>query len=170
VRVCWEGCYEDANPKEMPEAEVANRVKSALARVEARQRVMIEKTGFNQHRRYHWDQETAMFELRSASESPLWRARFLIAGSWASRSQSWLWSWGNNSLHPRCTTELVRVKREGERLGIKSLWGAFQDTGQAEAEELWVLAADILEAEAIYACREPDSTLYLLLYDLVPVH
>lgn len=149
---CWELAYEN-NARIERHADPMRFLAKANARAAERQDAWVEKHRINDHA--HW-------EMQLDCESP-WlgfgesktrihvRADAIVIGSWSSRSNTWLWGWGNSHWDPKLTRDVVAVKRFGERNGIERLWRMGFSADEEDGFELASAAFDQLPAlDGIY--------------------
>ncbi len=68
------------------------------------------KFGMGSYQRFNLDQTRAVMEFFNDGELKL-SARAQIVGSYSSNSDTWLWSWENESLLPGVTKDLEHVRQ-----------------------------------------------------------
>jgi hypothetical protein len=74
-----------------------------------------------------------------------------VVGSWSPTSGTWLWGWANDHWDARVTEALVRVKRRGEREGVRSLTRSVFKAQEADAWDIACAVLDTIpEVEAVY--------------------
>jgi hypothetical protein len=103
------------------------------------------------YERFDFNQETGLLTFSSAG-IPRVLASAQVLGSHSSVSETWLWSWENNSVLPELTAFAQRVRAYGEKHSITELTEA---KFPASEDESWHLAAAgvyIVKAAMVYRC------------------
>lgn len=105
--------------------------------------------------RYDWDQETRQL-LFSEAEVTKVIAEVQFVGSISTVSDTWLWSWANDSVDPQLSASMSAVRRYGEEHGFEHLVSKKWHAHQVDGWEMTSIAAFILKARGAY--RTPKDT------------
>ena len=96
--------------------------------------------------------------------APKVRGRVTVVGSISTKSNTWLWSWGNPHFSDIILGDIDKVRALGESEGIAKLTEKKWDAEEVDGWEMTAIAARLLEAEGAY--RSPSENAFLfLLYD-----
>jgi hypothetical protein len=86
-----------------------------------------------------------------------------FVGSISSRSGTGLWAWDNPTVSTGMTRAVQRVRRFGERRGIRRLTEAKWPADEVDGWEMTSIAARLTGAEGAYRSPEANGATFLLL-------
>jgi len=75
---------------------------------------------------------------------------------------TWLWGWANESLTPRVTTQLAKVRAFGEAENISELTNAELPDDEYLGWEMTAVAAKLLGAKGAYRCPGKNGFVYVV--------
>lgn len=140
-------------------------VSEAVRELETKQDQLQKRFDLSRHESWHWDQETGEIVFSNAGV-PAVAASFQFVGSISTKSDTWLWSWGNSSLEPSTVQALLTLRSFGEAQRFASLtvpkWPAAEEDGW----ELTAVAAKVLSAEGAYRAPSETGLVFMLLMDV----
>lgn len=113
--------------------------------------------GVGLERDYAFDQETGRLVLKLGGRRTI-AAQGQILGSFDPRDRSFMWSWANPSIQPEICADALRLKAEGERLGLAALTTPVQTVVFDNLPPLLALAAQDGGADGVYRCMVNGST------------
>ena len=147
----------------LSEAESAAFTRAACARNSARQTETKRRWAFDSKPLWRYDDGTRTIRFYDDTNGEAVVADVRIAGSFSTRTSSWMWSWGNEQYahEARAATEPVRVF--GEIRGIERLASAHWKAEEIDGWEVTNIAADLLGAEAIYRAPFDHLMVFMLL-------
>jgi hypothetical protein len=148
---------------------VSDAQREAIARVaaeraEARQKAAeIRWPRLRTHASWSMQGDEGTVRFFDDADGEALEADVAIARSWALRSESWMWGWGNETFsdRERMWTEPVRVF--GEVRGIEKLATRSWRGRPSDAWQFTHLAAALLGAEAIHQARFDDLIVFMFL-------
>src|SRR5438876_6990311 len=111
--------------------------KEAYKYLNERQAICEDKYLLSAHERWFYDQETGLIIFYNEDKIIL-RIKFEAVGSISLISNTWLWSWANNTVLENTKREILRVKAYGEKYELKKL---FQDKWDADMYDGWEMTA-----------------------------
>ncbi|WP_394848661.1 hypothetical protein LZC95_14530 [Pendulispora brunnea] len=123
-----------------------------------RQDAMHAQFGIRDAKTWHYDQDTGLFTFTFADRPPV-LADFEKVGSVSTRSNTWLWSWANESTEPRLTLGAQRARDFGRERDWLPLWLADYAADEVDGWEMSAIVARLTNAEGCY--RAPSDWLYL---------
>lgn len=115
--------------------------------------------------RWDADQETGKL-IFSNKGKPKVIASFQIAGSYSTYSNTWKWSWDNETVDAALKQEMNKVKEFGEKNQIKQLTTAQFDSPEDYVWTLASIAGQIIKAKGAYRGQIPDGFVYFLITDI----
>jgi hypothetical protein len=142
----------------MTDEEFDAFVEAANAELEAKQDQLGEEYGMGSFSRWHFDQATAKLTFFDEKDQLALEADVIDIGSYATKSNTWMWAWGNESVLPDLRKKSEKLK-ELEALTGVGIFGeehAFSIEDEATAWELTAVAVKHLGAMGCY--RAPSST------------
>lgn len=107
--------------------------------------------------RWHYDQEAALFVF-SADGVPQAVASFQTVGTLHLPTETWMWSWANESIDPERSKAMLVVREFGERHGIEELTKGYFEAQEGDAWAYTSLARQLLNGLGTYRC--PSEELY----------
>lgn len=174
MAVLCTGCYEEvrANNARVPppirpgqlavsDAEYAAFAHAAHLWCERRQADARVRWAFDRTKKWFCDQDAGVIRLFDSEEGVAVVADIDVVGSWSTRSQSWLWSWGNDGYGWPERRRIEPVAVFGEVRGIKKLAEAHWQADEIDGWEVTQMAAYLLGAEAVY--RAPMNHLHVFM-------
>lgn len=150
----------------MMSTEYEQWVEAARARVRERMADSQTRFGLGTYGRYEIDLPSATIRFLDAAGRDRVRADLQIAGSWSPASETWMWSWENQSVPELAVLRLREVREAGHDKGVDSLKASIVECDEGGAWSLASLAADILDAQCVYRVAGQHSHLYLLLFSI----
>ena len=153
----------------MEDAEYEALRYRACQRTQERIEAAKKSFGVGSYRRFEVDLPTS--KIRFLDEHGVERvsATVQVAGSWAPRTESWLWAWDNESVPPAARSRMSEVQAFGERNGIEVVEGSFEPCDESEAWSMASIAAEVLGAECVYRVPQELNHLFLLLFAIQKV-
>ena len=121
----------------------------------------IEEFRIGSYDTWAYDQESGVFTFSNVGE-PLARAIFLISGSIASTSGTWLWSWANPHMESKLVEPVLKVREFGDQNGILEL---SEQKFEADIEDGWELTAvvvEILGLKGAYKCPHENGAMFVM--------
>jgi hypothetical protein len=166
VRLLCAYCWEDAFGANVdpPHPEPDTWLHDAVHRSKRRQDRWLAEYGIGHAVRYNYrlEEDPPWLGFGPFDERMTMLCDVAVIGSWSARSNTWLWGWANVQSEPRVSQPLVRVKRQGERLGIERLWRSYF---AADEELAWNLAGAALDLmadfEGVYRSPHEGGSLFL---------
>jgi len=150
----------------MDAAELDRFIDEAKSLTKTRNAQAEGEFGLGGHARYHLDLEARTLAFFDASDAPVVTARIVPVGSLSQASQSWLWSWENESIPEQASKAMQTVRQFGEKHDIAALEGTFSPCDDALAWALAAISLKLLDAQGVYRIDQAKTLLFLLLFDL----
>lgn len=115
--------------------------------------------------RYDWGQESASLVFSDQS-GPRVRASIQFVGSISTRTNTWLWSWANDSLMYQVTCLMSRVREYGKQNGIDRLAKDYWPANEVDGWEMTSVAGFILGAKGAYRTPDENGFIYMVIMDV----
>ncbi len=156
IRLLCDRCYERARERNWKQDEAAyNRfVGEAVAYLRACQDELESQYALGRYQRYDWNQETGQLIFSREGRVEV-VADIQFVGSLSTRSNTWLWSWANESITEPVKHRVRQVRTYGEEYRYLKLASACWSADEADGWEMTAIAADRLKAKGAY--RSPDK-------------
>lgn len=136
--------------------------------LKAQQDILMNEYGMGNYERWDYDQMTGEFVF-SDKGAPKLIAKFQVVGSISKLSNTWLWSWANESIFENVKNEIYQVKEFGEQLGLKELTEAKWEANEVDAWAMTNVTARILEAKGAYRCPDETGSMFVVFTDVQKV-
>jgi hypothetical protein len=158
---CWEEAFE--RDAASPLADEDRWLRAASSRSRAKQEHWKRGFRIDSFRRYHYCFDDGEAWLGFGDDGGFRvRCNAHVIGSWGRNSGTWLWGWANSHWQASVTEAIVRVKRRGEKEGVRSLT---RSQFIATEREAWSLASAVLdtlpEVEGVYRAPGETGSLFL---------
>ena len=126
--------------------------------------------GLGSFSQFNLDLEAGSIFFKGADGAAKLQAHVIPIGSWAKSTQSWLWSWENESIPKEISAPLALVKQFGFAQDVPTLQETFSPCDEALAWALASISLKVLDAECIYRIDQGKNLLFLLLNNLAVTH
>ncbi|HEY7819504.1 MAG TPA: hypothetical protein VIG29_14875 [Vicinamibacteria bacterium] len=149
-------CYQRVRRANWPsnDAEFGQLVETSVAYLQAQQKQLESRYQLGSCPRYDWYQESAELVF-SRGGKPVVVADIQFVGSISTRSRSWLWSWGNQSLLESAKSRIREVRAFGDAHSFLKLASAYWEADEVDGWEMTAVSAFLLKAKGAY--RSPDE-------------
>lgn len=150
-------CYERARGRNWREDEraFARLLEEALGNLQDKQQELQEQYGLSDYDRFDWNQGSGQLVFSQGGERRV-VADIVFVGSISTRSNTWLWSWANDSFLEPLRAPLREVRRYGLEHRFMKLASARFPAEEADGWEMTAIAAHLLGAVGAY--RTPGET------------
>ena len=178
ISLLCSGCYEAARsrnsyipkPLEPGQTSVSEAEYQALAdacceRAKVRQAQAVANWGFGGKDRWAYDAESGSMRFFDVGAGGV-VADATPVGSYSTKTRTWLWAWDNPTTALSARILVSRVRTFGEVRGIAKLRQARWEAEEVDGWEVSQIAADFLEAEAIYRGPVDHLMVFFLLHRL----
>jgi len=115
--------------------------------------------------RYDWSQDTRQLVFSEAGQ-PRVIADVQFVGSISTRSDTWLWSWANDSVDGPLTVAASEVRRYGEEHGLEPLTARTWHAHEADGWEMTSVTALLNSAKGAYRTPKEAGFTYMVLTDV----
>jgi hypothetical protein len=150
----------------MTPQQVDELISKARAQTQARIQRATADFGLGRWQRFDLDLTSASMRFFDALDAEQVRAGIQAAGSWSPASESWMWSWENDSIPASACARLETVRAFGAKNDLPLLRAGFQPCDEGTAWSVASVAAQLLDAACLYCVPATNSRLFLLLFDL----
>lgn len=101
------------------------------------------------YERFDWDQEAGRLEFSDEGVAKV-VAQVQFVGSISTVTNTWLWSWANDSVLEHLKTEMQKVKDFGERHNLDELINPYWKATEEDGWAMTAVAANLLLAKGAY--------------------
>ena len=119
----------------------------------------------NEWPRYDWDQESSSLIFSDLS-GPKVAATVEFVGSISTRSNTWLWSWANDSHMPEVKSRIERVREYGVGKSLPQLTTDMWPADEVDGWEMTSIAGYTLGAKGSYRTPSESGFTYMLIMDI----
>jgi len=112
--------------------------------------------------RYDWSQDAGQLIFSEDSVRKV-IASIEFVGSISTKTDTWLWAWGNDSLDQERTRLIRRVRTYGETNGIKPLVTANWHAHEVDGWDMTSIAAYLLNAKGAYRTPQDSGFTFMVL-------
>jgi len=168
LKILCSGCYDEAKGRSVTRLRGASLenwqdfIDSCAAELRVKQDRLGDVFDIPHHDRWHWSQERAEIVF-SNDGVPVVTATITFVGSLSTRSNTWLWSWANQSLEPAVVGNMARVRDVGEALNRPHLEVPTWDADESDGWAMTAIAAHLLDAEGAYRTGKDNGFTYMVL-------
>ncbi len=111
--------------------------------------------------RYDWSQDTAQLFFSDAGR-PVLIADIQFTGSISTLSNTWLWSWANDTIDYRLSQGLAHVREYGTEHALPHLTTAKWHAHEVDGWEMTAIAAYLLKAMGAYRTPDEDGFTFMV--------
>ena len=164
-------CYENAKGDSVGRLRGASLaswedlLQSCRVELAVKQDALGERFDLWRYARWDWDQDRAEIVFSNEGMGAV-VAKIAFVGSLSTRSDTWLWSWANDSLSAAIVGDMAKVRDYGEALNRPHLEVAKWPAEQTDGWGVTAIAAHLLNAEGAYRTPTDNGFIYMLLSDV----
>lgn len=92
-------------------------------------------------------------------------ADFQVVGSFSTSSESWMWSWHNESIEEAAKREIYKVKEFCQQLDIRKGVEGYWHADEYDPWEMTALALHVLGYQGSYRCSEGGVDGFFVVYE-----
>lgn len=118
---------------------------------------------FESFSHWHLDQEKKRLTLEGAKRI---ECEIQIIGSYSKNSETWLWSWDNDSIEENLTEASKVVRSFGANEGIEKLVNARWYGSEADGWSMTSLAALLSDGIACYKASYEGGSIFMVIYSV----
>jgi hypothetical protein len=115
--------------------------------------------------RYDWYQETRQLIFSEGAVAKV-TADIQFVGSISIVSDTWLWSWANDSVDPELAASMVTVRDYGNEHGFSQLTVKKWHAHEVDGWEMTAIAALLLKARGAYRSPAEDGFTFMVMTDV----
>lgn len=140
----------------MTDKEFGELLSSAMEQLQERQQRLEDTYGIGRLPRWWFDQEKEQLQFLDDAGNALLEAAVIPIGSHAPQSDSWKWSWSNESILPSLREKAMPLKQLEATTGFELF--SFEEAFEADEYMAWELAAlSVMHLKAEGCYRAPSS-------------
>jgi hypothetical protein len=128
--------------------------------LEKKQAKLLEEYGISNFDEYWYDQEESILQFKTNNRMEL-EFNIIFIGSWTKNSNSWMWSWANNSTTDNVKVRSRRIKELQEVTGAEIFTCPCFECDEYMAQELVAFAVEHLNAKGMYISPNGNSQLFM---------
>ena len=177
ITILCTGCYEETrerNRRAVPglesgalavsDTQWSELVRATFERCEARQQLARKQwPAFGASQRWFIDREERTIRFFDEPAETFLLADVTVVGSFSTRTNTWLWSWGNEHYSPEDIGAVWQLQAFGEVRGLSRFSEPHWSAEEVDCWEVTQVAAELLDAEAIYRAPSDHLMLFMLL-------
>ncbi|PQD93690.1 hypothetical protein CYL18_18535 [Pradoshia eiseniae] len=129
-------------------------------KLEMKQAELLESYGISRFEEYWYSQEDGILQFKLDGEVKL-EFNVIFIGSWSSNSDTWMWSWGNESMTDNARRQSASLKELHQVSGFDIFAKPFFECDEAMAHELTAFAVEHLNAKGMYISPDGKSLLFM---------
>lgn len=152
-------------PKEMSFEEFERLTQESRTWLEGQQEQWSNEFGMGDYERFDLHPQSGELVF-SNSGVPKVIATIQFAGSLSTKSNTWLWSWANDSMPAQAKQDILKVKAWGEQRGAFPLTNRGFEADDTLCYSLTAICAKLLDARGVYRAPGPDVYAYLVVTDV----
>jgi hypothetical protein len=147
------------------EAEWLRLLEASNANLEKTQRALESQFHLSDYERFDVAQDSGELVFSSPGKADV-IAKVVFVGSYAFRSETWLWAWANSSINDSLTGKLAIVRKYGETHGLRQLTERGWSSNEDEGWELAAVVNCLLKGKGVYRAPSKSTVLWLVMTDV----
>lgn len=144
----------------MTNEQFDNYLDECYEKLESKQQKFLESYEIDRFDEYWYDQEHGILQFKIDNQVKL-EFNVVFIGSWSSLSNSWMWSWANESMIDSARSESVFLKGLQNKTGSEVFANPFFECDEEMAYELTAFAVDYSNAIGMYMSPDESSSLFM---------
>ncbi|WP_432458951.1 MULTISPECIES: DUF6882 domain-containing protein [unclassified Agarivorans] len=118
-----------------------------------------------EHERFDWDQENGTLVF-SNDDKPVVIAKVQFVGSVSTKSDTWLWSWANQTILDNVKDQMYKVKEFGVSKNYEALINEKWSADEVDGWEMTSITSYILNAKGAYRTTDNTGFTYMVITDI----
>ena len=157
-------CYSIIRAKNWNQNDAAfeKLLEESIEYLDGKQATITQEFRIDQHERWDWNQDTAQLVF-SNDGKPALICDVVFVGSISTRSETWLWSWANDSNVEGVKKRMREVRAYGEEHRFNKLAGAYWPAQPVDGWQMTSIAARLLNAIGAYRTPSDSGFTYMVI-------
>lgn len=167
IKLICSACYERVRERNWREDKEAFSflIADAVAVLNRKQARMRERYPIDDCERYDWDQDVGQLVFSHEGKARV-IAGIAFVGGISTMTNTWMWSWANDSVSERVKAEMLSVRAFGVENNFLRLASAYWSADEHDGWEMAAIATKILGAEGAYRTPRDHGFTYMVIKDL----
>jgi hypothetical protein len=167
IRLLCDGCYQRVRERNWKQDDAAfgQLVSEAVAYLQTRQDQLYSRYALGSYPRYDWNLETGQLIFSENGRARV-VADIQFVGSISTRSNTWLWSWANQSVFESVKHRVRQVRAYGDEHRYLKLASAYWAAEEADGWEMTAITAHLIGAAGAYRSRDDRGFSFLVVTDI----
>jgi Family of unknown function (DUF6882) len=127
-----------------------------------RQQELRERFRVEEWERYDYDQLKARFVFSSKGVSKV-EADILIVGSISTKTDTWLWSWANESIFENARHGIDFIEQFGRENSLRRLIAPYWPAGEVDGWEMTSITCFLTGGDGVYRAPDENGFLFMVL-------
>ncbi|MBE7118459.1 DUF6882 domain-containing protein [Bacillus cereus] len=129
-------------------------------KLESKQQKFISDYNIDNFDEYWYDQDQCILQFKNNGQVLL-EFSVVFIGSWSGESNSWMWSWVNESMTDCARSKSSRLKGLQKTTGSEVFINPLFECNQEMAHELAAFSIEHLDAEGMYIVPDEGNDLFM---------
>ena len=134
-----------------------------------RQDALMKQYKLGEHKRFDWDQDTGSLVFSNDGVKAV-IAKVQFVGSISTKSDTWLWSWANNTILENVKDQMHIIKEYGDHNGYEALAIDKWEGDEVDGWEMTSITAKLLNAKGAYRTESDNGFTYMIITDITWVN
>jgi len=130
-----------------------------------RQNELMSEYKLGEHKRFDWDQDSESLVFSNDGVVAV-IAKVQFVGSISTKSNTWLWSWGNSTIQDNVKDQMHIVKSYGEKFNYKAITTDKWKGDEIDGWEMTSIAAKLLNAKGAYRTSSDNGFTYMVITEI----
>jgi hypothetical protein len=167
VRLLCDGCYQTARERNWKQDDEAfsTLLRDAVAYLQERQDYLYSRYKLGDYPRYDWNQETGQLIFSEDGRARV-VADIQFVGGVSTRSNTWLWSWANQSYLESVRQRVRQVRAYGDQHRYLKLACAYWPAEEEDGWEMTAITAYLIGAAGAYRSPNDRGFSFLVMTDV----
>lgn len=144
----------------MTDAQFNNYLNDCYDKLETKQYKLLQKYEIGKFEEYWYSQEDCILQFKTDHQVEL-EFNCIFIGSWSSNSNTWMWSWANESMTDNVRQTSTVLKELQQITGSNVFTTPYFECDEAMAHELTALSVEHLNAKGMYISPGEKSHLFI---------
>lgn len=129
------------------------------------QEILSDEYKLGEHERWDWDQETGSLIFSNDGVKAV-IAKVQFVGSISTSSDTWLWSWANDTILDKVKDKIHIVREYGKENGFDALTIDKWKADEVDGWEMTSITAQLLNAKGAYRTPDKNGFTYMVITDI----
>jgi len=134
--------------------------------LQEQQKIAEDRYEIGKYENWFYDQETGYLTFSDGDIAKI-KIKYESTGSISKISDTWLWSWGNPHLEDKIKSDILKIKKYGEKHNFEPLTKKKWKADEYDGWEMTAIAAFLMKAKGAYRVPTENTYSFMIFKEII---